>query len=73
MVQVPKYVEKMLIRRRNLALKLIDACVDVDEYCQKIGIPICDKDSCLCTNILIYTEPEVASDKTRTAIIRQLL
>ena len=71
-IQIPKYVEKLLDRREKLASQLISACCEVDEYCERIGVPICDDEACLCTDIMIYCEPWAAKVKTRDAIIKQL-
>lgn len=71
-IQIPKYVEKLLDRREKLASQLINACCEVDEYCERIGIPICNDEACLCTDVMIYCEPWAAKEKTREAIINQL-
>jgi len=73
-IQIPKYVEKLLDRREKLASQLINACCEVDEYCERIGIPICNNidETCLCTDVMIYCEPWAAKEKTREAIINQL-
>ena len=71
-IQIPKYIEKLLDRREKLASQLIDVCCDVDKYCERIGIPACNDESCLCTDVMIYCEPWAAKVKTRDAIIKQL-
>lgn len=75
MAQIPKYVEKILERRRNYARKLAEASIAVDDYCQSIGInynsPLFDE-ACLCTDVRIYCEFDGATNSTRKAILKQL-
>lgn len=71
---IPKYVEKMLQRRRNLAVKLMDACIEVDRYCEKIGIDSTEKANEIGINndAMIYCEPYTAYDFTRKEIEKVL-
>lgn len=71
---IPKYVEKMLQRRRNLAVKLMDACIEVDRYCEKIGIDSTEKANEIGINndAMIYCEPYTAYDLTRNEIEKVL-
>lgn len=71
---IPKYVEKMLQRRRNLAIKLMDACNEVDRFCEKIGIDSTEKANEVGINndVMIYCEPHTAYDLTRNEIEKVL-
>ena len=73
MATIPKYVEKLLERRRKLAFALIDVCCKVDDYCEKIGVDMID--SCtnsVLTDVTIYCEPWNAIENTRQAILKAL-
>lgn len=71
--EIPKYVQRMLDRRRKLAWALMNACADVDDYCKKIGIDFDDKDDpCLLSNVMIYAEPDTAYVVTAQAILKAL-
>ncbi len=69
MNKVPKYVLKLLERRRKLALELTTVCCRVDNYCEKIGVDMIDgcKNSVL-TDVTIYCEPWNAYHNTLDAI-----
>lgn len=36
--KVPRYVQKLILRRTILSMKLREACSSVDDYCEKIGL-----------------------------------
>lgn len=72
MAEIPKHIEKLLKSRFKLACDLTDIENRIDNYCKEIGIPECDNEACLCTDIMIYTEPYAAMKKTRAAIEKQL-
>lgn len=73
MAEIPKYVEKLLERRRKLAFELMDVCCKVDKYCEKVGVDMIDscKNSVL-TDVTIYCEPWNAIVNTRQAILEAL-
>ena len=73
MAEIPKYVEKLLQRRRKLAMDLITVCCEVDDYCEKVGVDMTD--SCtnsVLTDVSIYCEPWNAINNTREAIQKAL-
>lgn len=69
MANIPKYVEKMLQRREQLAYKLRDVGCDLDNYCKSIGL---DEswmdDAVLCSDFRIFTEPNLAYRITKKYI-----
>lgn len=74
MKNIPCKIEALLQSRRNLALKLSEVSIAIDEYCERIGIDTAnDLDKlCLCSDIRIYTEPWTAEVITRKAIEEHL-
>lgn len=73
MAEIPKYVEKLLQRRKKLAMELITVCCEVDDYCETVGVDMVDS----CTNsvlsdVTIYCEPWNAINNTREAIQKAL-
>lgn len=69
MNNVPKYILKLLDRRRKLALELTSVCCKIDDYCTKIGVDMTEscKNSVL-TDVTIYCEPCNARENTENAI-----
>lgn len=72
MSQIPKDVEKLLQKRKNLAEQLMCVGAELDEYCETIGIAPGYEDACLGSHFMIYTEPASAYLLTRTAIEEKL-
>lgn len=73
--KVPKYVVKMLQRRTKAARNLRDACVEVDNYCQSIGLDVYHPlfyNACLCSDVRIFCE-EGASETTTLEAIEKVL
>ena len=71
-MEIPKYVEKLLERRRKLAEDLLDVCNKVDTYCEKIGVDIGDENNVLYSDVKIYCEPYTAYLNTKSAIKKAL-
>lgn len=69
---IPKYVEKLLERRSKLAVNLISVILELDDYCERIGIDMCDDSAVLGLNPIILSEPDVAYDRTKSAIEKAL-
>ena len=72
---VPKYVLRMLDRRERCAQKLLTATVEVNRYCEKIGLgPTNDRydESMLGSHVMIFLEPESARANTLAEIERIL-
>ena len=69
---IPKYVEKLLERRSKLAENLISIILAIDDYCERIGIDMCDDSAVIGTNPIILSEPDVAYDRTKLAIEKAL-
>lgn len=72
MEQVPKYVLKLLERRRDLSRQLMEVCNKVDDYCEKIGVDFNDPNACLLTDVRIYCEFDGAYKSTLRAIKKTL-
>lgn len=71
--QIPKYVLNLLEQRRSLAERLTKVSCKVDEYCYAIGIDVdAIDDACICSSIMITTEPTSAYQITVRAIERHL-
>ena len=73
--KVPKHVQKLILRRTKLSRRLRDACSDVDEYCEKIGLNYAHplfNDAVLCTDTRIYCEEEAGHFSTLEAIEKVL-
>lgn len=73
--KVPKYVIKMLKRRTRLSRQLRNACIEVDNYCIKIGL-VCGHplfyDACLLSDVRIYCEEDAGEISTLNAIEKVL-
>lgn len=68
MKQVPKYILKLLERRRKLAWELNAVGVKIDCYCEKIGVDLGDETASLMSDVKIYCEPDNAYHLTLDAI-----
>jgi hypothetical protein len=72
---VPKYVLRALDRRERYGKKLLKATVEVNKYCEKIGLDWNHDrydDAALGSHVMIFTEPEVAKLNTLAEIERVL-
>ncbi len=69
---VPKYVLRLLERRRKLYRDLNSVCCKIDRYCEKIGVDFEDPDACLMSDIRIYCEFDGAYGDT-LAVIKKAL
>lgn len=72
MKHVPKYVLKLLERRRRLSNKLMDVNAQIDEYCSKIGVDMTDENACVGSDIKIYCETDAGCGMTLEAIKKAL-
>lgn len=72
MPQIPKYVEELLQKRKNLAEQLMCVGAELDEYCETIGIAPEYDSACLCSHFMIYTEPGTAFQITKETIEKAL-
>lgn len=69
---VPKYVLRLLERRKKLSLALNSVCTQIDAYCEKIGVDFSDPDACLNTDIRIYCEVDAGYGSTLSVIEKTL-
>lgn len=65
---IPKYIDNLLIRRKKLAMQLMDVSSKIDEYCEKIGVDMMDSSNSVLTDVTIYCEPWTAYTNTKRAI-----
>ena len=72
MKNVPKYIIRMLEKRRRLSAELMQVCFELDEYCRKIGVDFQDPDACLQTDVRIYCEFDGAYNSTLSVIEKTL-
>lgn len=70
MKQIPKYVQRLLERRRRLASTLISVCGELDDYCRGIGVD--DDSAAIGGHVMIYCEPNAAQTATEQAILDAL-
>ena len=73
--KVPRYVQKLILRRTILSMKLREACSAVDNYCEKIGLspshPLFEG-AVLATDVRIYCEEDAGHFATLDAIEKVL-
>lgn len=69
---VPKYVLRLLNRRRKLSGELMSVCCQIDDYCRKIGVDFEDPDACLQSDVRIYCELDGAYYCTLSVIEKTL-
>ena len=68
-MRIPKYVQKMIDRRRKLADELNKVSVELDEWLEKNGFNVYTDYTC--TGILIYTEPGTARNNVMRDILKR--
>lgn len=68
-MKIPKYVDKLIVRRRILAERLAEVSTELDDWLDKNGIE-CDGDYTR-TGCMIYCEPPVAEQCVRKDILRK--
>lgn len=59
---VPKYVLKVLERRRKIADRLMDACAEVDALAKRFGVDMDEVPEVFSTGCMIYCEPRNAEE-----------
>ena len=73
--KVPRYVQKLILRRTRLSLELKDACSSVDDYCEKIGLTYSHplyEDAVLSSDVRIFCEEDAGHFATLDAIEKVL-
>ena len=68
-MKIPKYIDKLIERRKELAMKLAEVSSELDGWLEKQGIDIYT-DYCM-TGCLIYCEPFVAAKCVREDILNK--
>lgn len=68
-MKIPKYIDKLIDRRKKLALQLMSVATELDERLDKNGID-CDGDYTR-TGCMIYCEPYAAARCVREDILRK--
>lgn len=66
-MKIPKYVDKLIDRRKNLAMRLMEVSNELDDWLDKNNIP--KGDDYTCTGCMIYIEPDVAAACVRYDIL----
>lgn len=66
-MKIPKYIDRLIERRKTLAMQLSEVSSELDEWLEKQGIDI-GNDYCM-TGCLIYCEPFVAAKCVREDIL----
>ncbi len=69
--KVPKYVQKLVLKRTMLSKKLRQATVAVTDYCESIGLDVFHplyNEAVLSTDIRIYCEEDAGHFSTLEAI-----
>lgn len=69
---IPKYIERLLQRRRKLAMDLMSVSSDLDHYCERIGVDMDSPYNSVYTDVTIYCEPWTAYNNTKEAIEKAL-
>lgn len=68
-MNIPKYVEDLIVRRQKLAEQLAVVSAQLDEWLVNKGIPV--GGDYTNTGCMIYCEPEAAADCVRRDIINK--
>lgn len=68
-MNIPKYIDNLIERRANLALRLMAVGTELDEWLEKNGIE-CDGDYTR-TGCMIYCEPYTAARCVREDILNK--
>lgn len=66
-MKIPKYVDKLIDRRANLAMRLMETSAELDEWLDKNNIP--KGLDYTCTGCMIYAEPYAAAECVRHDIL----
>lgn len=72
MAKIPRRIMDLLDKRRKLSQQLRSVCCEIDDYCERIGMDICDPENALCSDVRIYCEADGAYDCTLRAIGKAL-
>lgn len=61
-MKIPKYIEELLNKREKLAYQLNECTVKLDDWLEKNGADLMDKDICdaVISGCMIYAEPTTA-------------
>lgn len=68
-MKIPKYIDRLIERRKNLAWELIEVSTKLDNWLEKLNIPM-DND-CTSTGAMIYCEPDEAALRVRNDILNK--
>ncbi len=68
-MKIPKYVEKLIERRRKLAYELIEVDAELDDWLEKHNIPL--SGDYTASGCMIYCKPDTAAQNVRNDIINK--
>ena len=66
MVKIPKYIEKLLLRRELYATEILVISEKIDEFLEKHGIEVEEYDRT--SGVEVYVNPEESANRIRKAI-----
>lgn len=68
-MKIPKYIDKLIDKRQNLAVKLAEVSAELDEWLMNNGIHLGEEYTC--TGCMIYCEPCTAARCVREDILNK--
>lgn len=68
-MRIPKYVDKLIERRRKLAYELADVCSQLDNWLENNGFDLSELSDYTITGCMIYCEPDAAASNIRRDIL----
>lgn len=70
-MKLPKYVDKLIKRRMQLAFELMAVSSKLDAWLEKNGFDSTEMSDYTCTGCMIYCEPDVAASNVRRDILNK--
>ena len=70
-MKIPKYIDKLIERRMNLAIELQATSAQLDNWLEKNGFDLSEMSDYTISGCLIYCEPHVAARDVRRDILNK--
>lgn len=70
-MKIPKYIDKLIERRMNLAIELQAISAQLDNWLEKNGFDLSEMSDYTISGCLIYCEPIVAAKDLRQDILNR--
>lgn len=70
-MKIPKYIDKLIERRMNLAFELQDISSQLDSWLEKNGFDLTEMSDYTMTGCMVYCEPSVAAECVRQDILNE--